>query len=220
MIGIVGYKDTGKTGVVEGLVRFLRGRGFTVGTIKHIDHDSSLQPQATDSKRHLDAGARTVVAVGDSVVEILKAAESGRSGGAEAGRAGQDLEASSAAYLAECDFVIVEGFKKEAIPKVAVISDDTAILDEVRNIVAVVSAGEGPEKFPAFGLNEIEKLGRHLLDNDIIAAQTGSVSLVVNGKPVRLNEFVRTSLAGVIRGFIASLRDVKDPASIELRIRE
>jgi len=217
IIGVVGYKDTGKTRVVEGLVAFLSGKGFTVGTVKHIDHDSSLQPLATDSKRHLDAGARTVVVVGEKIIEILK------SGGNDLKASDpqiSDLEATVTAYLSSCDYVIVEGFKKEGIPKVAVISEDTAILDEATNIVAVVSTGGKSESIPAFGPDEIEKLGAHLLENDILRAPGSRISLVVDGKPIRLNEFVRTSLAGVIQGFITSLRDIEDPSTVEIRIRK
>jgi len=217
IIGIVGYKDTGKTGVVEGLVGYFRGKGFSVGTIKHIDHDSSLQPLDTDSKRHLDAGAKTVVAVGENIVEVLKAGGSDSKAG---GPRGADLEATVAAYLSACDFVIVEGFKQEAIPKVAVLSDDAAILDEAKNIIAVVSAGKKPDNIPGFGPDEVEKLGEHLLENGILKAAGKQISLVVDGNPVRLNEFVRTSLAGVIQGFITSLRDIKDPSTIELRIKK
>ena len=161
IIGIVGYKDTGKTGVVEGLVGYFRGKGFTVGTVKHIDHDSSLQPLNTDSKRHLDAGAGTVVAVGEKVVEVLKAGGNapGAGGGQTDSPKAADLEATVAAYLSNCDLVIVEGFKKEPIPKVAVISDDAAILDETQNVVAVVSAGKKPDNIPCFGPDQIEKLG-------------------------------------------------------------
>jgi len=222
IIGIVGYKDTGKTGVVEGLVGYFRAKGFTVGTIKHIYHDSSLQPLDTDSRRHLDAGAAGVVAVGEKLVEILKAGggEPGAGGRQPDGPRNADLEATVAAYLSNCDFVIVEGFKKEAIPKIAVLSDDSAILDEARNVVAVISAGKKPEGIACFGLDEMEKLGEHLLNEGIVKAAGQQISLVVDGKPVRLNEFVRTSLAGVIQGFITSLRGIENPSTIELRIRK
>jgi molybdopterin-guanine dinucleotide biosynthesis protein B len=227
IIGIVGYKDTGKTGVVEGLIGYFRGKGLSVGTIKHIDHDSSLQPLNTDSKRHLDAGAGAVVAVGENVIEILKAGGSGLGGGTPEAVYGQpggsqtrDLRATGAAYLADCDLVIVEGFKKEAIPKVAVISDDAGVLDEAKNVVAVVSAGKKPDGIPCFGSDETDKLGEHLLENEILKPPGKQISLIVDGKPIRLNEFVRTSLAGVIQGFVSSLRGIEDPSSIELRIRK
>jgi molybdopterin-guanine dinucleotide biosynthesis protein B len=222
IIGVVGYKDTGKTGVVEGLIRYFRSKGFTVGTIKHIDHDSSLQPLDTDSKRHLEAGSGTVVAVGERVIEILKAggSEPGAGGGQNDSPRGADLEATAAAYLSGCDVVIVEGFKKEAIPKVAVISDDAGVLDEAKNVVAVVSGGNKPDGIPGFGPDEVEKLGDHLLENEVVKPAGAQISLMVDGKPVRLNEFVRTSLAGVIQGFITSLRGIDDPSTIELRIRK
>jgi molybdopterin-guanine dinucleotide biosynthesis protein B len=217
IIGVVGYKDTGKTRVVEGLVAFLSGKGFIVGTVKHIDHDSSLQPLATDSKRHLDAGAHTVVVVGENIVEILKSGGNTLKTGSPQT---SDLDANVAAYLFSCDCIIVEGFKKEGIPKVAVVSGDTAILKDAKNIVAVVSTGDRPDNIPGFGPDEIDKLGTHLIENDILKVAGSRISLVIDGKPVRLNEFVRTSLAGVIQGFITSLRDIEDPSTIELRIRK
>jgi molybdopterin-guanine dinucleotide biosynthesis protein MobB len=227
IIGIVGYKDTGKTGVVEGLIGYFRGKGFSVGTVKHICHDASLQPLDTDSRRHLDTGAVGVVAVGEKVVEILKPAgsEPGGSGSeAEATQAesqrGADLQATVSAYLSDCDLVIVEGFKKESIPKVAVISDDAGVMDEAKNIVAVVSAGKKPDGIPGFGSDETEKLGEYLLGNGIVKPVGEQISLLVDGKPVRLNEFVKTTLAGVIKGFITGLRGIDNPATIELRIKK
>jgi molybdopterin-guanine dinucleotide biosynthesis protein B len=221
IIGIAGHKDTGKTAVVEGLVGYLRGKGFSVGTVKHIHHDSSLEPLDTDSRRHLEAGAGAVVAVGEKVVEILKAGGEQAGGSRETGGPrGADLEATAAAYLSGCDFVIVEGFKKEPIPKVAVISDDASILDEAKNIVAIVSAGKKPGGIPGFDPGEIEKLGEHLLANGIVRPAGKQISLVVDGQPVRLNEFVKTTLAGVIQGFITGLRGIEDPSTIELHIKK
>ena len=36
--GITGYKNAGKTGLMERLVTEITGRGFTVSTVKHAHH--------------------------------------------------------------------------------------------------------------------------------------------------------------------------------------
>jgi molybdopterin-guanine dinucleotide biosynthesis protein B len=206
IIGIVGWKDTGKTQVVERLVAALNAKGFTVGTVKHVHDEIALEPEAKDSTRHLGAGAVCTVMIGPGLSVAMK-------------RGDEDLEAAMARYLSLCDYVVVEGFKHADIPKVAVVADKGEPLDEIENIVAVISKGDGPEAYPAFTLEEVEKLGQFLLDRGILQQPARGTSLLVNGEPVSLNDFVQSSLSGVIQGFLASLRDIEKPTTIELNIK-
>jgi hypothetical protein len=59
-----------------------------------------------------------------------------------------------------------------------------------------------------------------LLENDILKPPAWMTTLMVNDKPVPINEFVQSSLAGVLRGFIASLRDVEPPTTIQVTIKQ
>jgi molybdopterin-guanine dinucleotide biosynthesis protein B len=206
IVGVAGWKDSGKTRVVEGLVRFLSGKGFAVGTIKHVHGEIALQPEAKDSMRHLEAGARCVVALGG-----------GLAGFARHGRG--DLEEVVARYLSLCDLIVVEGFKYAEIPKVAVVAESVDVLKQTENVVAVVCRDVKPEGYPAFTFDEIEDLGEFLLENGVLKPPGESCVLLVDGKPVPMNEFVRSSLAGVVRGFIATLRDVESPSTIHLTIK-
>ena len=206
VIGVMGWKDSGKTLVVEHLVKSLMHRGFRVGTVKHVHEALSLQPAAKDSVKHLDAGAEIALALGEGLMVIGK-------------RAGEDLETAVSRYLSLCDIIVVEGFKHAEIPKVAVVSGSDDILGETENVVAVVYREARPEAYPAYTADEIEALVTFLFEKEILKPPDRETSLIVNGKPVPVNEFVQTSLAGVIRGFITALHDIEYPSTIEVRIK-
>jgi molybdopterin-guanine dinucleotide biosynthesis protein B len=204
IIGIVGWKDSGKTRVVERLVRVLGAGGFTVGTVKHV-HEISLEPEAKDSARHLDAGAACTLVLGGGRSAVISPDEG-------------DPDSLIVRYLSLCDCIVVEGFKRAGIPKIAVVSDDDGLPDEAENVVAVVYRGRRPEGYPAYTIEEIDSLCEFLIEKGILSKPGRRVTLLVDGKPVPMNDFVQTSLSGVIKGFLASLRDVKDPSTIELTI--
>ena len=59
VIGITGWKNAGKTTLVERLVVELVRRGWTVNTIKHGHHDLDVDQPGRDSYRHRAAGGPT-----------------------------------------------------------------------------------------------------------------------------------------------------------------
>lgn len=59
--GIVGYKNAGKTGLMERLVTEITGRGFSVSTLKHAHHSFDVDHPGKDSYRHRQAGAHQVL---------------------------------------------------------------------------------------------------------------------------------------------------------------
>ena len=59
--GVVGWKNAGKTGLMERLVAEITGRGFTVSTVKHAHHTFDVDHPGKDSHRHRVAGAREVL---------------------------------------------------------------------------------------------------------------------------------------------------------------
>lgn len=104
IISVVGYKKSGKTTLVEHLVRALTKYG-SVGTVKHIQgHD--VNTPGTDTWKHARAGASIVVAVAPG--ELVKFS------------CDNNL-VSALNELADegMDFVVVEGFKDSNLPKIA-----------------------------------------------------------------------------------------------------
>lgn len=66
VFGVVGRKDSGKTHLVERLVRHLAGRGLAVATVKHTHHHApQVDRPGSDSARHFGAGAVETVLASD-----------------------------------------------------------------------------------------------------------------------------------------------------------
>lgn len=61
LFGVVGWKNSGKTTLVAGLVTELKARGFKVSTMKHAHHAFDLDQPGRDSYKHREAGAQEVL---------------------------------------------------------------------------------------------------------------------------------------------------------------
>ena len=61
LYGITGWKDQGKTTLVERLVAHFTAAGLTVSTIKHAHHAFDVDQPGRDSHRHREAGATEVL---------------------------------------------------------------------------------------------------------------------------------------------------------------
>jgi molybdopterin-guanine dinucleotide biosynthesis protein B len=111
VIGVAGWKNSGKTTLVERLVAELTRRGLTVATVKHAHHGFDVDPGATDSARHRKAGAREVAIVSSRRWAIMHEIGTDE---------GEPMLADMLARLSPVDVVIAEGFKLSPIPKIEV----------------------------------------------------------------------------------------------------
>ncbi len=107
--GVIGWKNAGKTSLMERLVAEITGRGFCVSTVKHVHHDVDLDQPGKDTFRHRAAGAREVVLASANRFALL----------AEHRGPEPDL-AAILARLAPVDLVLVEGYKRDSHRKVEV----------------------------------------------------------------------------------------------------
>ena len=108
IFGIAGWKNSGKTGLAVRLVTELTARGYKVSTIKHAHHDFDLDKVGADSYRHRQAGAHEVALVSGTRYAIMHELR---------GAAEPTLE-EVLARLAPCDIVLIEGYKREPVPKI------------------------------------------------------------------------------------------------------
>ena len=63
LYGVTGWKNAGKTGLVERLVADITGRGYSVSTIKHAHHNVDIDEKGRDTVspprgRRAGSGAR------------------------------------------------------------------------------------------------------------------------------------------------------------------
>jgi len=106
--GVTGWKNAGKTGLMERLVAEMVDRGLRVSTLKHAHHDTEVDYPGTDSFRHRQAGATEVVLSSPrrwAIMHELRDAPE------------PELDALLA-RLSPVDLVLIEGFKRAPHPKV------------------------------------------------------------------------------------------------------
>ena len=70
--GVTGWKNAGKTGLMERLVAEITGRGLTVSTVKHAHHLVDVDQPGTDSHRHRVAGASEVLLASAQRVALMQ----------------------------------------------------------------------------------------------------------------------------------------------------
>lgn len=124
VFGVVGWKNAGKTTLVEKLVAELVRRGLRVNTIKHGHHDLDVDQPGRDSYRHRAAGATEVAVVGGHRYAIMREQE-------------EPTLAEVLARLAPADLVLIEGYKREPHRKIEVRAGGEPMAPQDSTIVAV-----------------------------------------------------------------------------------
>lgn len=107
VFGIAGWKNSGKTGLAVRLVEEFTRRGYRISTIKHAHHDFDIDKVGADSWRHRHAGAHEVVIVSGTRYAIMH----------ELRGAPEPSFEEILARIGPCDLVLIEGYKREPVPK-------------------------------------------------------------------------------------------------------
>lgn len=169
-MGLAGWSGSGKTTLAEKLIAALTARGLDIATIKHAHHMFDADTPGKDSHRHRTAGSRQVIV--SSKVRSVLFTENRDNGEARL----EDL----LDRLVPADIVIVEGYKREPIPKIEVFRPETgkpSLFPEDDNIIAV--ATDEPSSLPVtslpvLDLNDIDAITAHVCRlagrNDLAAA--------------------------------------------------
>jgi molybdopterin-guanine dinucleotide biosynthesis protein B len=130
VFGLAGWSGSGKTTLMTQLLPALLRRGVSVSTIKHAHHAFDVDQPGKDSYRHREAGAAE-----PSLEQLLR-------------------------HMSPVDLVIVEGFKRAAMPKLEVYRASVGkplLALEDSDIVAIASdlpvAGLGA--LPRFALDDV-----------------------------------------------------------------
>jgi molybdopterin molybdotransferase len=171
VFGVIGWKNAGKTGLMERLVSEITRRGFAVSTVKHAHHAFDLDHPGKDSFRHREAGAREVLLASYRRWALLH----------EVGDEDEPPLAELLAKLAPCDLVLVEGYKRDAHAKIEVFRDVTGheLIQPgdptVRAVACDIALPDCP--VPVFDLDDTGAIA------DFILSETG---LVQTDAPDRL----------------------------------
>lgn len=156
VFGIVGWKNSGKTGLLERLVEEITNRGFAVSTMKHAHHDFDVDQKGKDSFRHRIAGAHQVL-LSSSLRWVLMT----------------ELRDSSYPSIEEqirkldpVDLVLIEGFKSGDHLKIETyrsITGNSIIAPSDANIVAIATKDEIDTALPILDLDNTKNIADFIL---------------------------------------------------------
>jgi molybdopterin-guanine dinucleotide biosynthesis protein B len=134
VLGLVGWSGSGKTTLLTRLLPVLTGQGLKVSTLKHAHHDFDVDLPGKDSYEHRRAGANEViVASARRWVQMHELKDEP-----------EQTLAQLLRRMSPCDLILVEGFKREAHPKLEVYREAVGkppLHPEDSRIVAVASPG-------------------------------------------------------------------------------
>ena len=100
--------NVGKTTLIEGLIKELKLKGYSVGTIKHDAHEFEIDKKGKDTYRHRMAGADTIIISSKKRMAMIKELE-------------DEIPLEKLiAMMEDKDFIIVEGYKKSSLKKIEV----------------------------------------------------------------------------------------------------
>ena len=108
VFGVVGWKNSGKTGLMERLVAEFVSRGVSVSTLKHAHHSFEVDRPGKDSDRHRVAGAQQVLLSSSNRWALMS----------ELRGAKEPPLAKLLAKLSPVDLVLIEGYKRDTHPKI------------------------------------------------------------------------------------------------------
>ena len=132
IFGVTGWKNSGKTGLMERLITEFTARGLTVSSIKHAHRSFEIDHPGRDSYRHRDAGARQVLLSSRNRWALMH----------ELRDEDEPSLDELLMQLSPVDLVLIEGYKRDRHPKIEAHRKETGqplIAPEDETIVAVAS---------------------------------------------------------------------------------
>ena len=163
LFGVAGWKNSGKTTLMVGLIGELARRGYAVSVIKHAHAKFEIDHPGRDSFKMREAGACQVALSSPRRFAVMR----------ELRDAPEMSFAEIVAYVGPCDLVLIEGFKREAFPKIEIRRDGAASREPLKGtfpeIVAIASdrPDTETESLPVFHLDDIAGMA------DFIVAHLG-----------------------------------------------
>jgi molybdopterin-guanine dinucleotide biosynthesis protein B len=155
VLGFAGWSGSGKTVLIERIIPLLTGRGLEISLIKRAHHEFDVDVPGKDSYRHRQAGCREVL-----VSSAVRWAHMHELRGAQE----QSLQ-ELVDRISPCDLLLVEGFKREPIPKIEVFRRDNAkaaLHPHDPHIVAVAADCRFETTLPQFDLDDAEGIANFM----------------------------------------------------------
>ena len=173
---VCGIKNSGKTTLLEGIIRTLTGRGLRVAVIKHDGHDFECDIPGTDSWRFVKAGACGVSVYSKSQFFIRKMREN-------RGPEEVFLRSLTKAFP-EADVLLIEGCKDYPFRKIEVVRSpvsDKPVSNPAGLFLVVSNLPEEETGFRTLPFEELDRIADAILEmetEDIFEQQAMGTRLI------------------------------------------
>jgi molybdopterin-guanine dinucleotide biosynthesis protein B len=161
IIGLAGWSGAGKTTLLIKVIPRLIARGLRVSTLKHAHHSFDIDQPGKDSHSHRVAGATEVLVGAASRWALVHELR---------GEAEPPL-ALLLGKLSPVDLVIIEGYKREAHPKLeihrAAVGKPLMYPDDPHIVAIAADEAIASARVPVVSLDDIESIADILLTHAI-----------------------------------------------------
>ena len=173
VVSLVGNSNSGKTTLLEKVVRELKLRGYRVAVIKHSHHDFDIDQPGKDSWRLTQAGSDIVVISSPVKLALFE-------------RVTKDtpLEQIAALLTDKVDIILTEGYKHSNAAKI-LIADTEQYQEQLyreEEILATVSTRSSAPGIPQFNFDDVTSIVNLLVEQigDHSLHKLGDVSKAVD----------------------------------------
>lgn len=156
VFGFAGWSGSGKTTLIEKLIPRFVDAGLRVSLVKHAHHAFDVDQPGKDSYRHRHAGAAEVLVTSSRRWVLMH----------ELRGAAEPPFDEALRRLSPCDLVLVEGFKRAAIPKLEVwrrATGEPLLHPNDSHIVALASDSKVETRLPLLELDDDAQIASFIL---------------------------------------------------------
>lgn len=154
IFAVSGYKNSGKTWLIEKLINEFILSGYSVGVLKHDGQDHIEEADGTDTARHRKAGAKCTVVCSDTACVISQYSS-------EPGAYSPELLLEEMKRLPDPpEVIILEGFKHSKYPKVEIVRKEVVpkSVADPDTLICIATDHLSPEEVhcPVYGTDDVQ----------------------------------------------------------------
>ena len=225
IIGVYGYKKTGKTSLIEKLIKNLPE--YKICTIKNIHSNISIDQEGTDTYIHSKAGAICSVGLSKDLTTIIFNKNF---------KLEEILE--KIRNFDDFDLIILEGFKNaQNIKKISVgdieekentlfrfENNFNNILDYIKTEISIERIYKKLPKLDCGKCGFDCKILANLILNgeknlmDCKSLSKKKISIKINGQEIKIGEFVDDFVRNTVCGMVSNLKGVEDVENVIIEI--
>ena len=153
VISFVGYSGTGKTTLIEKLIRSLKADGVRVAVVKHDCHGFEMDHEGKDTWRFTHAGADMTLIASPEKTAVLEQRPDNLRG--------------MLSRVHDVDLIIVEGFKHEPVSQIGIVRAEIGnnLPMPFEHYAALVTDCCLDTSIPTFGLEDIGEIKEFIMQN-------------------------------------------------------